>query len=177
MPSSQRKLDSARANAAKSTGPRSQRGKTAVALNSVTHGLTAQTVVLQNESEEEYEIELQHYLEHFLPQGKPEIDLVRQLAAAHWRVARYAGVESGILEHKMDDQADWIKEHYTRIPEYFRLALAFESLAEGHAASLINRYQARLHREYQRLLKALVELQSARQSREAKLQSKGCLSL
>ncbi len=99
--SSQRKLDSARANAQKSTGPKTPAGKSASALNAVTHGLTAKTVVLMNESAGDYETELDQYLAHFQPEGKPEFDLVRQLAATHWRIVRYAAVEAALFENQM----------------------------------------------------------------------------
>src|SRR4030081_3080518 len=40
-----------RQNAQKSTGPRTPEGHAAVRLNGVTHGLTAETIVLKGESE------------------------------------------------------------------------------------------------------------------------------
>src|SRR4029077_6555125 len=98
-----------------SRGPRTAEGKQIASQNAVTHGLTDRTVVLQNESEENYQTDLRAYLDHFRPQGKPETDLVHQLAAAHWRLVRYAGVESGLLERKMDDQAAWMKGQKEKI--------------------------------------------------------------
>ena len=108
-------------------------------MNATTHGLTASVVVLQNESEDQYQADLRDYLDHFRPQGKPETDLVHQLAAAHWRLTRYAGVESGILERKMDDQAAWVESKYDEIPENYRLAIAFEALS-GSNGSLAGVY-------------------------------------
>ena len=173
MALSQRKLNSVRANAQKSTGPKTPAGKAAVSLNAVTHGLSAQTVVLHNEPAAEYEAELNHYLAHFQPLGKPECDLVRQLAAAHWRLARYAAVESALLENQMAKDEQWIDEHFTEVDEIHRLAFAFDSLAGANSAlALLNRYQARLHREYQKILNALTEMQTARSSKEVKLQNK-----
>ena len=170
MASSPAKIQTARANGAKSHGPKTAEGKQIASQNATTHGLTAQIVVLQNESEEQYQSDLRDYLDHFRPQGKPETDLVHQLAAAHWRLTRYAGVESGILERKMDDQAAWVESKYDDIPENYRLAIAFEALSGRNGSlGLLNRYQARLHREYQRLLKTLIELQAARQSQKVKL--------
>jgi len=140
----------------------------AAARNATTHGLTARTVVLQNESAEDYQAELRAYLHHFRPQGKPETDLVHQLAAANWRVTRYAAIESGLLEQKMDDQADQLEAKYEVINERHRLAIAFEALSAANGPlALLNRYQARLHREYQRLLKTLIELQAARLAAES----------
>jgi hypothetical protein len=157
MPSSHRKIKSARANAGKSRSPAKQS-----AHNALTHGLTARTVVLFNESPDEYQAELHDYLDHFRPQTKPEADLVHQLAAAHWRVARYAGVESGLLEHRMYDQQERLNEDYQHLPENHRLAIAFDSLSGASSSlALLNRYQSRLHHEYHRLLKTLAQMQSA----------------
>jgi hypothetical protein len=169
MASSPRKI-AARANGAKSHGPKTAEGKQIASLNAVKHGLMASIVVLQNESQDQYQADLRDYLDHFHPQGKPETDLVHQLAAAHWRLTRYAGVESGLLERKMDDQADWVEDKYEEIPENYRIAIAFDALSGVNGSfGLLNRYQARLHREYQRLLKTLIELTAARQAQKVKL--------
>jgi len=169
MSSSRRKLNSARANGAKSHGPASTSGKQASALNALAHGLTARTVVLFNESSAEYQAQLQDYVGHFRPQTKPESDLVQQLAAAHWRLARYAGVESGLLEHRMQQQEERLSEDYEEMPENHRLAIAFDALSGSHSSlALLNRYQSRLHHEYHRLLKTLLQMQAAR-APEAKL--------
>jgi hypothetical protein len=164
MHPSHRKIKSARANAAKSRSPAKPS-----ALNALAHGLTAKTVVLFNESADEYQTQLSDYLDHFRPQTKPESDLVHQLAAAHWRVARYAGVESGLLEHRMYDQQERLSEDYQQLPENHRLAIAFHSLSGASSSlALLNRYQSRLHHEYHRLLKTLAQMQSA-QARTPKL--------
>jgi hypothetical protein len=172
MPPSDRKLQSARANGAKSNGPHTPEGRQAVALNSVKHGLTAQTVILQNESPDEYQAELNAYIDHFQPQGIAEQHLVHQLGAAAWRLARYVGVESGLLNDKMDDQTEWIDEKHGDVPNKQRVAIAFDALSgPSSSLTLLNRYEARLHHEYQRLLRSLSQMQTARQSAEAKLPS------
>src|SRR5579863_8665672 len=122
MPSSSRKLASARANGVKSRGPATPAGKQSSALNALAHGLTARTVVLFNESTDEYQAQLRDYLDHFRPRTKPEADLVHQLTAAHWRVERYAGVESGLLEHRMQEQEERLSEDFDDTPENHRLA-------------------------------------------------------
>ena len=160
--SSPRKLASSRSNGAKSHGPASTAGKQASALNALAHGLTARTVVLSSESTAEYQAQLREYLDHFRPQTKPEFDLVHQLAAAHWRVARYASVESGLLEQRMEHQEERLDD-YADLPPHHRLAMAFDSLSGANSSlALLNRYQSRLHHEYHRLLKTLLEMQSAR---------------
>jgi hypothetical protein len=172
MPTSHRKLDSARANGAKSTGPKTAAGKAAAARNAVTHGLAAQSVVLDTESADQYQTELDQYLAHFQPQGKPERDLVLQLAAVHWRLGRYAAVECAILENQMNDDEQWIEKRYETISDIHRLAYAFDHKASANSSlALLNRYQARLHREYQKLLSALAAMQAARKAENVKLQN------
>jgi len=169
MPTSPARSAAARANGAKSRGPKTAQGKLASSRNALTHGLTAHTVVLDNESHEDYQAELHAYLDHFRPQSKPETDLVHQLAAANWRLTRYTVVESALLEQKMDEQADQLEAKYEVINERHRLAIAFESLAGANGAlALLNRYQARLHREYQRILKTLADFEAARHARHAR---------
>jgi hypothetical protein len=173
MSSSHRKIESARANGAKSRGAHTDQGRQAVALNAVTHGLTAETVVLQNESAEEYQIELLNFLDHFQPQGAPEQHLVRQLAAAGWRLARYTGVESGLLNNKMDQQTGQLQREHPDFSDTQRLAVAFGSLADnGNSLALINRYQARLQNEYQKILKSLSHMQATRRAGEVKLRNR-----
>jgi hypothetical protein len=170
MPFSQRKIEAARTNGAKSRGTHTAQGRQAVALNAVTHGLTAQTVILQNESAEEYQIELLNYLDHFQPQGMPEQHLVTQLAAAGWRLARYAGVEPGLLDNRIDLQADRLAADHPDMSDTRRVAVAFNSLADtGNSLGLVNGYQARLQHEYQRILKSLSQMQATRRAVEVKL--------
>ncbi len=169
MPISQRRIDAARANGAKSNGPRTPAGKAVSALNAVTHGLTARTLVLSNESDQRYQADLDQYLSHFQPQGKPETDLVHQLAATHWRLCRYAAIESRILDRQMDRDRDWIADR-PEIPEAHRLAIAFDhQCGPNSALALLNRYDARLHREYRETLKLLEKMQAAREARRRKL--------
>jgi hypothetical protein len=172
MPSSPRKIASARANGAKSRGPASASGKQSSAMNALAHGLTARTVVLFNEPADQFQVQLRDYLDHFRPQTKPEDDLVHQLAAAHWRVARYAGVESGLLEQRMYDQEDRYGDELEGQPEHHRIAFAFKALSgDNSSLALLNRYQARLSHEYQRILKTLIQMQTmrAKESNKAKL--------
>jgi hypothetical protein len=164
MSTSEARSAAARANGAKSRGPKTPEGKLASSRNALTHGLTARTLVLHNESQAQYKADLRNYLDHFRPQTKPEIDLVHQICAASWRLARYAAIEAALLDQKMADQSDWLEEKYEHLDDRHRLAVAFESLTSNGSLALLNRYQARLHREYQRLLKTLTDLQTARRA-------------
>ena len=166
------KAETSRINGAKSHGPKTEDGRRAASLNAVKHGLTAETVVLPNESEEEYQAELNGYLQHFAPANKPEADLVLQLASAQWRLARYTAVETSLFDIQMEKSRKYIDKEWKNIDESRRVALAFQALSGAHSPlALLNRYQARMHHEYQRILKALLQLQAARRANEAKLQN------
>ena len=149
-----------------------QKPKPAVSLNAVKHGLSAETIVLANESAEQYQAELDSYFRHFAPANKPEDDLVRQLASAHWRLARFTGIETSLLDIEMEKKRKYVKDEWKNIDERGRLALAFDSLSATHSSlALLNRYEARLHHEYQRILKSLLQLQASRRADEPKLQN------
>ena len=166
------RAEASRINGAKSHGPKTEDGRRAASLNAIKHGLTAETVVLPNESEEQYQAELRDYLEHFAPANKPETDLVLQLASAQWRLARYTAVETSLFDIQMEKSRKHIDKEWKNIDESVRLALAFESLSGTRSPlALLNRYQARLHHEYQRILKALIQLQAGRRADQAKLQN------
>jgi hypothetical protein len=166
------RAEASRTNGSKSNGPKSEDGRSAGSLNAVKHGLSAETVVLLHESEEQYHAELQAYLQHFDPANKPEDDLVRQLASAHWRLARYTGIETSLMEMEMKKRRKYVTADWKDIDDRSRLALAFESLSgANHSLALLNRYESRLQHEYQRILKALLQLQAARRSAQAKLQN------
>ena len=166
------RAEASRINGAKSHGPKTEDGRRAVSLNAVKHGLSAETVVLPNESQEEYQAELDDYLQHFAPANKPEADLVRQLTAAHWRLARYTAIETSLFDIQMEKSRKYVDKEWKNIDEGRRVALAFEALSGAHSPlALLNRYQARLHHEYQRILKALLQLQAARRADQAKLQN------
>ena len=51
----------------KTDGPKTEAGKRASSLNALKHGLTAETVALPHESEDEYNAALAAYLDHFQP--------------------------------------------------------------------------------------------------------------
>jgi hypothetical protein len=166
------RAEASRINGAKSNGPKTEDGRRAASLNAVKHGLTAETVVLPNESEEEYQAELHGYLQHFAPANKPEADLVLQLASAQWRLARYTAVETSLFDIQMEKSCKYVDKEWKNIDESRRVALAFQALSGAHSPlALLNRYQARLHHEYQRILKALLQLQAARRADQAKLQN------
>jgi hypothetical protein len=82
------KLESNRANAQLSTGPRSEAGKSRISRNATSHGLQSGDVVLAHENRADYLRILEHYQCH-VDLSNPEEDfLATQIAQAQWRLGR-----------------------------------------------------------------------------------------
>jgi hypothetical protein len=99
--STKRKIDSARANGGKSHGPATEAGRKKSSMNALKHGLTARTVVLSNENDDEYTDLLQSYVQKFQPADPVEMDLVVEMVNAKWRQRRLFLIESGLYELQM----------------------------------------------------------------------------
>ena len=84
MPISKRKLTANRANAQKSTGPRSTAGRETVSSNRVQHGLCGRFRVLAGESQDEYNDLLRRFLEAEKPADQVERELVAKMARHTW---------------------------------------------------------------------------------------------
>jgi hypothetical protein len=75
-----------RANARRSTGPRTESGKQRSSLNAVKHGLTAQTAVLPSEDLAAFNRHVQQFLNEHRP--ATETQIVHELANIAWRQNR-----------------------------------------------------------------------------------------
>ncbi len=155
--SSNLKAESARANGAKSHGPITPEGKAISSQNALRHGLTGNFNVLPNESQDDFQVLLDAYIDRFDPADPVETELVRTMAITRWRLGRIGNLESGMLENEMAQSKDADSP----------LAAAFRNLAnDGKALSLLIRYEATLNRLHDRTLKQLELLQSDRERNE-----------
>ena len=105
---SPRQLAARRANAMKSTGPRTPEGKAVVRLNPLKHGFFARDVVnpvLDGPARaEEFNSILEALLDEFQPESARERILVDEVAACCWRVRRLLRYEC--RESWVDEDAD-----------------------------------------------------------------------
>ena len=77
-----------RLNAQKSTGPRTDAGKAAVAQNAVRHGLLAQQAVIRGEDPGEFEFYRDQMLGELAPAGAMESMLAERIVGLAWRLRR-----------------------------------------------------------------------------------------
>src|SRR5215471_4620562 len=100
------KVESNRANALKSTGPRTADGKNTARWNALKHGLLSKAVVLRQgegkEDEEEFKELLLSLHETYGPEGTMEEILVERIAVGYWRLQRAIRFETGMLREDLD---------------------------------------------------------------------------
>jgi hypothetical protein len=150
--SSIRRIISSRTNGALSTGPVTEEGKQRSSQNAMRHGLLSRSVVLQNESQDAFREQLEQYVQSFDPQIPVEMDMIEEMTSAYWRMRRLWAVETRMWDEQLDQQ--------TSGDQMTRLTGSFGMLADTNRFGVLNRYEARLHRIYQRALKNLLLLRS-----------------
>src|SRR5438270_4563508 len=91
------KLVANRANAQKSTGPRTLEGKEAVKYNGLTHGLSSKLVVLPCEDQKEYDAVLDGFTNEYTPVSLTEEELVKQIADSQWKLRRLENLEERVF--------------------------------------------------------------------------------
>jgi hypothetical protein len=168
--SSPAQIDANRLNAQKSTGPQCRfhsststpEGRAAVRLNGVTHGLTAKTLVLKGESEDDFKAVFDSLEAEYEPETPTEETLVAQLAMATWRLRRVYNMEAGYYSKRLNQLDEFADDR--KLDHSQRLGIAADT--DSNPIAMIGRQEARLERTYYR---ALHELQRLRKEREAKL--------
>lgn len=105
-PISEKQLAANRANALKSTGPRTPEGRASSRWNALQHGVLAHAVIPpaleQYESRDEFSFLLQTLHEDLHPQSALEEMLVERIATSYWRLARLLRAEAGIIAERQD---------------------------------------------------------------------------
>jgi hypothetical protein len=95
-----------RANARKSTGPRTQAGKARSRLNSRKHGLTAKMLIIAGENADDFDELRAELLDEHNPQLALECELVERLAGILWRLRRVPLFEAAIIDARQAHVAD-----------------------------------------------------------------------
>ena len=123
MAASPAQIAANRANATRSTGPKTLAGKEAARRNAMTHGLTGRGVVIPGEDEQEVALRVAALEEQLVPAGDVlGTLLVRQVAIASIRVERAYRHETALAAERMRRASDVFDDG--------RLVLAQEILGE-----------------------------------------------
>ena len=123
---SKKQISANRANAKKSTGPRSEKGRVMSRLNALKHGLAAKDIVIFDENLADFEALKVDLFEDYQPTGRNEIELVSHIAGLFWRLRRVSRWEAALLS--------W--QHYKSAQQANGLgAITFGSHAYANAAA------------------------------------------
>jgi hypothetical protein len=150
------KSESARINGAKSRGAVTPQGRLNSSRNAANHGLTARTLILQNEDKAQFLEILNAYYEYLQPRNQIEVDLVSDIVAARWRLRRIWRYETAILDMEMDVQSEGFEKRFEVFDEDMRGGLAFStSVDKSKGLSTVLRYDIHLSRIYRKALEEL----------------------
>lgn len=151
-PVSARKLAANRANAKKSTGPRTPEGKARSSRNALTHGLTAQCPALPPEETAAFQAFYLALRADYRPRSAAEDDIFDEIVNVRWQQRRYRHVENSLITIEAanpDLLAQFAELHsHTTLTTF-----AVRELAEKSGVlHLLNRRIANLSRELTRLV-------------------------
>src|SRR5262249_12206884 len=92
-----KQIEANRSNALNGTGPRTAEGKARSSRNALTHGLTAQEIVIPGEDVAAYRSFEQQLIDDLQPNGSCELELITRLAATYWRFRRIPRFEAALM--------------------------------------------------------------------------------
>jgi hypothetical protein len=94
----QQRVEANRINAQRSSGPRTELGKSRSKMNALKHGLSAKKIVIGDEDPKEFEALRAGLERDFQPETALESELVDQLAGSLWRLRRVPAIEAAIVK-------------------------------------------------------------------------------
>ena len=156
---SEAQIIASRANGAKSRGPITNIGRAISAQNSATHGLAgAKLVVIEGESADRWQALLEACHREFQPETEVEVELVTEIAAARWRLRRCWSMETSLFDMEIAKQ----REDPQFEPQDYesRHATAARDLTQD--MRLMDRYETRMRRSYERAVENLYQLRARR---------------
>jgi hypothetical protein len=155
---SEKRILAARANGARSRGPKTPQGKARSSRNATRHGLTSKSALIHDEPPETLQSLLDSYVQRFQPRDPVERGLVEVLVASRLRLRRIWAMETSTLEAR--DKTCGARED--------SLAAAFADPAVLAKLAVLNRYEAHHFLVERRALHELVALRKCAVRNEPK---------
>jgi hypothetical protein len=166
-----------RANAARSTGPRTPEGKTRSAQNARKHGFTASSVaVVRLEDLNEVAHLTEDLVNLYQPANSQELFAVERIALAQQAILRAARLEAGFFSNCLGESLNTRGEFR---PPHSQVAVDIETLTQernfhladgfhrlicqSNSFALLLRYQAQAERQYRRAIEELERLKALRE--------------
>ena len=156
-----------RANAEKSTGPKTPETKAISAMNALRHGMTGQVILMPNEDREAHDKFCAAIIESLSAEGAIEIQFAQSVAEDNWRANRGRAIETNMFAVgnltviNMGTGADL---GHPEIDAAVNAAEVFSVAA--HKFQLLSLYMQRTNRDMQKTLDRLAALQTDRKARQ-----------
>ena len=153
-----------RANAQKSTGPRSAPGKQRSRMNAVKHNLSGQHLILQESELEAYNRMGSAMLTDLKPKSEPERQIAEKIIDTNFRLNRLTAIENnlfsfGLTRNETDTpHDDRIEVMAAQTRAWTERATTFDTLG---------RYESRLSRQLIKYQQEFERLQAARKLQES----------
>jgi hypothetical protein len=119
------------ANAQKSTGPKTEKGKHRTRLNAYRHGLTGQICLLTADEHEAFDQHCSGIRESLEPVGALETELAQSIAEDHWRLKRARAIETGISPPACSVNSATLSEELEKTPPRFPLTKRYRKPTPG----------------------------------------------
>jgi hypothetical protein len=156
----QNQIRANRANALRSTGPKTVEGKRISAKNSTRHGMVADAVVLDGESEERFKELLADLTVQLKPRTAAESAILETMAIARWKQMRIWGVQKAGFNLEMAE----LKSN-CNVPAA-RGYMVFKKLADtSNVLPLLHRYETGYDRQFCRAYAFYLKLREKPESR------------
>jgi len=149
-----------RANAQKSTGPRTEEGKSKTRMNALRDGFTGQVITLSAEDLPIFENFKSDMIEDLAPKTTMELSLANAIAWDTWRLNHLRAVEMNMYAIGSNDQDTVIDADDVRIHTAMSAAMTFAK--ESNKFALMSVYEQRMNRSLHKNLTTLRDLQAER---------------
>jgi len=145
-----------RLNAQRSTGPRTEEGKSASRMNSLQHGLTS-TKVYPVANQADFDDLVAAYAAHYQPASVEELQRVDTMVHADWNLKRYRQLHEDALEVLRQED-----------PAKSEAQVVIADLRGPKVIDRLNRYQRDLMRAWERALAALAKSRERQEKQAAR---------
>jgi hypothetical protein len=159
-----------RRNSQKSTGPKTEEGKAASAMNALKHGMCAQTPLLPGEDAEAFGDIRADLHARYRPRGRLEVRLVDRMAVLAWRLQRAEWAEISMLLTEPADEAAPADDFAALAA---RLAAPFVGTGSGGLERLA-RYERQIEQSLLRAEKQLASFRANRSEADRQAEAAEC---
>ena len=164
MAISEKQLAANRANAKKSTGPKTEEGKAKSALNGRRHGLTGAAFIRTDEDQEAFNRFFPQFISDLKPVGDVEVSLAQLIARDHIRLHRAQAIEENTFALGHFNRAGVFEATHPQVHDAATQARVFDF--DGKTFHNLSLYESRINRRMLANSKELRLLQDRRKAEE-----------